>query len=309
VREQQLGDGTAGVWTSADARACGLTADEVEWRVEAGLWQVLQRGTYADAGVVPSPQMRAWAAVLAAGGRGRAWVTGRTRLRLLGLPLIDDDDPATGAYDLPHDDVAVRRRIHDRATLHPSRRYVPPAHLGEVHGCPAVSLPAALAHAAGVLTFEALVCVLDAVLHRGHLTTEQLELLVAAQEARPHGAALRGAVRAADGRAETPIETLGRLVLLPVLPGLRPQVRVYGPDGRVLARVDLGDEWLRFAVEGDGRSVHTGMAADDRRRDRRIGAVDWHTERYTWYEARRQQAALQQRMVAEAARLESRRAA
>jgi hypothetical protein len=75
-------------------------------------------------------------------------------------------------------------------------------------------------------------------------------------------------VSAADGRAESPAETLVRLLLLPDLPGLVPQVRVL--DGRrVLARFDLADEELMLAVEADGRRGHAGevMAAKDRARD------------------------------------------
>jgi hypothetical protein len=306
MREQHLGAGTGGVWTIGDAHACGLTTDEVEWRVSCGEWQAPRRGVYCDGGLMPSPQMRAWAAVLAAGGPGRAWATGRTRLRMLDLPLVDDEDPATGAHDLPHDDVVVRRRIRRRETLHPRRRLVPPKHLGRVAACPTVSLSQAFVDAAAVLAFDALVCALDAALHRKLLTPARLAALVAERRGAPYSLTLSAAVAAADGRAETPIETLGRLVLQPVLPGLVPQVVVRNARGRTLARVDLGDERLRLAVEGDGRSTHTGMAADDRRRDRTIGVEGWHTERYTWYEARRQQDALRARIVAEAARLERR---
>ena len=308
MREEALGRTTGGVWTAADARNCGLTMRQVEWRVAAGLWQGVRRGIYADAGIVPSASMRAWAAVLAAGGVGRAWATGRTRLRLLDLPLIDDEDPATGALDLPHDDVLVRRRLRDRETLHPTRSTVGAADLGQVHGCPAVSLARGFVDAAAVLSFEALVCALDAALHRELLTAERLAELVAGRKGLPYGDVLARAVAAADGRAESPQETLGRLVLLPVLPGLVPQVEVR-QRRIVVARVDLGDELLRLAVEADGRSTHTGMAADDRRRDRRIGKVGWHTERYTWFEVRRQPEALRRRIVAEATRLEQRRAA
>jgi hypothetical protein len=308
MRDEHLGADTGGVWTAAQASACGLSRAEIAGRVADGRWQALRRGVYADAGVAPSAQMRAWAAVLAAGGAGRAWATGRTRLRLAGLPLIDDDDPATDAHDRAHDDVLVRRRLRDRATLHPTRSKTASHDLGRWNGCPAVSLRRAFVDAAAVLTFEALVCALDAALHRELLTIGRLATLTAERSGMPHGATLGRAVAAADGRAETPIETLGRLVLLPVLPGLVPQVEIR-ERGVVLARLDLGDERLRIAIEGDGRSTHTGMAADDRRRDRRIGAHGWHTERYTWFEVRRQQKAMRVRMLAESTRLERRLAA
>lgn len=290
------------MWTAGDARACELSRDEIRTRVRHGLWQVLRRGVYADGGVVPCSRMRAWAAVLAAGGVGRAWATGRTALRLFDLPLIDDEDPATGAQDFRYDDVVVTAHVRARGTLRPKEVSLPPGDLGQFGDCPCVRLPIAFLHAAGVLSFEALVCALDAALHRGLLTTGDLTRFLDASTGARHVATMRRAVAAADGRAESPLETLGRLLLLPVLPELRPQVEVRDADGRLLARVDLGDEGRRLAVEGDGRAVHAGMAADDHRRDRRIRGVGWHTERYTWFEVRRQQAALRERIVTEARR-------
>ncbi len=111
--------------------------------------------------------------------------------------------------------------------------------------------------------------------------------------------ALRGAVARADGRAESPAETLARLALLPHLPGLVPQHRLRGPDGRVLARYDLGDEQLRLAVEADGKAGHAGdqMVAKDRQRDRVSERYGWRTERVTWWELRCRKAAVVRRIV------------
>ncbi|MDQ1687877.1 MAG: hypothetical protein QOK42_852 [Frankiaceae bacterium] len=308
MRDQLLGDTTAGVWTTADAIAAGLSEQEIAGRVEAGLWQRLRRGVFCDGGVVASPRMRGWAAVLAAGGVGHAYATGRTTLRLLALPLIDDDDPATEAADLVHDDVVVLDRHRSRATLHPVHRQVPVEQRCRIGGCPSLQPVAAMVDAARVLSLEALVCVLDAALHRELVTPESLHALVAASAGCRGVHRLRMAVALADGRAEAPTETLGRLLLQPLVPGLTPQVQVCDRSARPIARLDLGDERLRLAVEADGRSTHTGMAADDHRRDRRVGAFGWHTERYTWFEVRRQPAALQARILAVATRLERRAA-
>jgi hypothetical protein len=302
VDERHLGVRTGGVWTSAEAHATGLSPRQVECRVASGQWQVLRRGIYADGGVVPSPQMRAWAAVLAAGGPGRAWATGRTALRLFGLPLIDDEDAATAVYDLPHDDVLVLTRLRARSTLHLSRRAVPVSARGSIAGCPCVSLPHALLAAAAVLTQESLVCALDAALRRQRVTLDELDWPARTRHALP----LARAAALADGRAESPLETLGRLALVPVLPDLEPQLEVCDDSGRLLARVDLADRRRRLAVEGDGRSTHTGMAADDHRRDRRIAAYGWATERFTWWDVRRQPEALRQRVLAAARRQEER---
>lgn len=303
--EAGLGEATSSVWTRTDALACGLSADDVEGRLAAGVWQRLHRGVFCDAGVVASAVMRGWAAVLASGGEGRAWADGRTTLRLFALPLIDDDDPATGACDLRHEDVAVLSRARPRP--HPDlhrRRRSRSFQAGTKDGCPSVSLEQALLTAAGVLGHEALVCALDAALHRGLLTGERLQQFLVDSERRRHLPALRQAVAAADGRAESPAETLCRLLLLPHLPGLVPQVRLRGRHGRIVARFDLADEQLRLAVEADGRRGHAGeqMAAKDRQRDAASSALGWTTERCTWFELRRRRPQLLAQVLAAAER-------
>jgi hypothetical protein len=303
--EAELGEGTAGVWTTAQARASGVSEGTIARRVASGQWQSLRRGTYADGGVDPTPVMRGWAAVLSRGGPGAAWAAGRTTARLLGLPLVDDDDPATGARDLEHDDLAVRaRRPGTAGTLHVSRLSLRPADTVLVDGCPSLTLARALPGLAGVLTPEALVCVLDAALHRELITAEALAEVVAGAAARRHVVALRTGVARADGRAESAHETLLRLVLLSVLPGLVPQVELFDDVARLVARFDLGDEALRFAAEADGKEGHAGaeMVAKDRRRDWRTERYGWTTERFTWFDVRRREAETRQRALDRASR-------
>jgi hypothetical protein len=119
--------------------------------------------------------------------------------------------------------------------------------------------------------------------------------------------ALRAAIAVADGRAESPAETLARLLLLPVLAGLVPQVELFDGAARLVARFDLGDPEVKLAVEADGTRGHAGtaMVAKDRRRDRRSEAQGWTTERVTWFELRREQAAVVRRMVQRDAALRS----
>ena len=291
-----LGSGTGGVWTVADAVQAGLTREQVRRRLERGEWQHLRRGVMTDAGVVPDPPMRAWAAVLATGGLP-ARAAGRTTVRLLHLPLLDDDPRL--------DDVAVPPGIRhrSRATLHVAELGLAPGDRVRISGCPSVSLLRALPRLANVLSYEGLVCLLDAALHRQRVDEAQLQQALRRYAGQPGAVALRRAVADADGRAESPAETLARLVLLPVVPGLVPQVRLRDRSGRVVARFDLGDPVLRLAVEVDGRQGHAGMAARDHQRDRVASALGWTTERCTWSEVRHQPVALQRRVAATAARL------
>ena len=323
-----LGETTQGVWTRDQALAV-TTRGRLDGYVERGEWQVLWPGVYMDAGVEPAPEQRGFAAVLASGGSepltttaGRkvlkAAACGRLAARLHRMPLIDDDDPATGGQQHLVDDVAVgwggvalKSLLPDgrqRVLLRHRRRYEPRDLVRHPSGLYVTSYGTTVLDCARLLQPPALVCLLDDVLHRGLLSAAELHELVRRRAWHPGVVALREAVLLADGRAESPNETLVRLVLKPHLPGLVPQHKLRDDTGRILARFDLGDERLRLAVEADGRAAHAGdrSAARDQRRDRSSDRHGWRTERCTWFEARCRQQQLVRRML-ETARDQARR--
>ena len=305
-REQRLGLETAGVWTTTAARLAGLTDDDIRGRLARGEWQTLRPGTYPDAGVVPDAFMRASSAVQAACTVRRVAVgAGRTAARMWGIPLVDDEDPATQRFEAAPDDLALTFGQTTAPTLHSRQLVLARSDVCLLRGIPVLTLPRTLADLAVVLRPDALVCALDHVLHHGHLDRDDLDRLVLDRRSAPGAVALRTAVELSDGRAESPLETLTRLLLRPVLPDLEPQVRVFDGVGREVARIDLGVRALRFGVEADGAAAHRGRAAEDRARDARTG---WTIERCTWFEVRRRQEALRERVLDGAARLGSRAA-
>ncbi len=310
----RLGACSLGVWTRRQAGAL-LTPGEIATLVRAGVWQGVWRGVYADGGYVLDAEQRAVAAVLAAGGTLhpvphpvtgervlRAAAGGRTAARVWGFPLVDDADPSTGAEEHLLDDVAVVRRV---ATARSGRTLRP--HEVRLEASDLVRRPSGLwvtsplrtlVDCARLLSLEALVCATDAALHRHCVTVAELAAAAAAVEGRPGAPALRQAVELADFRSESPAETPARLLLLPVIPTLVPQVQLVDSAVRLVARFDLADQVARFAVEADGKRGRAGtaMVVRDRRRDRATGRWGWATERVTWFELRRQQAALAQRV-------------
>jgi hypothetical protein len=321
--EAELGEATRGVWTRRAALTV-LTRGRIQTRIDDGSWQVVWPGVYADAGHQLDAEQRGFAAVLASGGEGqpfagprpgkrvlKAVASGRTAARIHGLPLVDDDDPATAANEHLLDDVAVRYTAADLTAVQPDRsvriltRHARVYRAAELTRRPSglyISSPLrTIVDCAGLLGPDALVCAIDDALHRHLVTAEELARAVAARAWCADVVALRRAVGLADGRAESPAETLARLLLLPVVPGLVPQTRLLGERGRVLARFDLGDPHLRLAVEADGRAAHAGMAARDHRRDRVSDRRGWRTERCVWFELRRQQVELRRRIVQAAA--------
>jgi very-short-patch-repair endonuclease len=127
---------------------------------------------------------------------------------------------------------------------------------------------------------EALV-VVDAALHSGAVRRAALQ--AAADEARGKGAAsLRRAVRFADELAESPLESVLRLILSILNCDLRTQVHIPG-----VGTVDFVlDGWL--VVEGDGFEFHSDRRAyrGDRGRLNELAAQGYTLLRFTWEDIR-----------------------
>ncbi|WP_410662990.1 endonuclease domain-containing protein [Amycolatopsis sp. lyj-84] len=86
----------------------------------------------------------------------------------------------------------------------------------------------------------------------------------------------RHALRLSDPRAESPPESEVRIVLAAAGITATPQLEVFSRTGHFIARLDLGDEKFRVAIEYDGRWHNTPkQQAYDRKRRRRAGAEGW----------------------------------
>lgn len=263
-----LGATTGGVWTSADVAAAQVSPALARQLVRTGEWQRLHRWTYARGGLEPDARMSAWAAVLAVGAATgasrplRALATGRTAARVLGLPLI-------GCKDSQDVLVAASRQVRG----HPGIRVVhrsPPFSVLFSDGLPLAAPPLVALDVVPLLGDRALVCLLDAMLH--HELLDVTELPATGR----WSLRLRTVAALADGRAESPLETLGRLAARDVLPDLEPQVPVRGK------RLDLACRRLAVALEGDGAGTHSGPVSllADRRREEGLGG--WRFLRYGW---------------------------
>jgi len=328
-----LGAASGGVWTRAQALQL-ITPGELR-TLRASAWQVVWPGVYADGGVELTAEQRCWAAVLASGGAGqpvpwrraaddpgrvrsrlRAVACGRTAARFWELPLVDDDDPATGASELALDDVSVWSHLpelaHDGRVLRRHRLRLGGDDMVRTRAGLYVTSPLrTLVDCSRLLTPEAAVCALDHALGRRLVTRAELDRAVAARAGVPGCDRLRRAVSASDGRAESCAETLTRLLALPVLPSLEPQVELRDSWGVLVARFDLGDRERRLAVETDGKAGHSGavMVARDRARDLRTERLGWWTERVTWFDVRCRQRQTLDRLTYRAAVLDAQRRA
>ena len=124
----------------------------------------------------------------------------------------------------------------------------------------------------------------DAILHGQLATSDDLAVVLEIHRGRRGVARARALLPQLDARAESPMESLTRLLLLDAgLP--RPQVNVnlFGPLGEFLGRVDLLLEEAGVVIEFEGDHHRTDRAqfAHDLRRASRLAAAGYVVLRFT----------------------------
>ncbi|WP_233517361.1 type IV toxin-antitoxin system AbiEi family antitoxin domain-containing protein [Geodermatophilus marinus] len=265
-----------GVFTAGDAVAAGYAREDVGGLVARGRWVRLRRGVYADRAVVdavagdPAARHRLnCAAVLVRLAPGPA-VSHTSAARVLGLVAPRSQDDCV--------------RLTDEAQWRRGRGYeVTRASLPQGSVLPLgpfrVTAPArTLVDCARGWSLEDAVVAMDDALHRRLVEPDELTAAVLAQT---HWLGIGGAARAAglaDGRAESPLETRGRLRILGSgLPAPELQVEIHDRHGFV-GRVDGWYEEAAVAVEFDG-FVKYEVPRDDR-----------SPARVAWEEKRREDA-------------------
>jgi predicted transcriptional regulator of viral defense system len=225
-----------GVFTAAEAVAAGHGHSEIQNLTSSGRWVRLRRGVLIAADDLERARRDGLAhhvdcvAVLLALGRARAAVSHGSAARLWELP-VPRSDP--GPIRLTDPDRWRRGEgyVMSRAPLRAGEAWrVGPVRL--------TSAARTLLDCAREWRFDDAVVAMDAALLAGRTTPE--DLLAAAATVR-HWPGASGAARAvalADGRAESPLETRGRLRIVGAgLPSPELQVEIWA-GGRRMAVVD-----------------------------------------------------------------------
>ncbi len=259
--------------------------------VESATWRRVTRGVYdvngpAAPDATPDARRRrsAWLALLAFGPGAVA--VGQCALALhgvAGLPTEIEPQAAVcrGRHRQDRDGVHLREFDNGMETVVLAGRLV-------------ASVPWALAQAVPELARMNAVAVMDSALNRRLLDPAGLERAHLLARGRRGVARTHEWWTLADGRAESPLETLARLDCADS--GVAPddlQVVVVDPDGRFLGRGDLGwrldgGRWL--IAEIDGREWHEAplaLLADRRRQNAFVGSGVADVLRFTAEDLRR----------------------
>lgn len=251
--DEELSTAHVGVLSRAQILAAGGTDRTIRLAVAAGMIRRLRTGWYAW----PTADPDVTRAVLAGGVASCV-----TALARLGVWV-----PADGRVHLRRSRRLRGRRVAAGLAACDLTRGRSPQTVDAVDG-----VLDALAAAADCLTSDMLTVVIDSALHLGLTTVEELEEMWAYAPR-----AVRRALAAADGVAESGTETLVRLRLLRLGLAIEPQVRV----GR--RRVDflLG---RCLVIEVDSKAWHLDPEAyeRDRERDRQLAALGYHVIRLTY---------------------------
>jgi hypothetical protein len=283
---EQLLAQQGGVVTRAQAIGAGLSERQLRG-ADRSLVR-LRQGVFGRAGLAGPERTAAEVAAARLVSRVELVAVGSTAAVLHGLPVLG---PVTRGLRLA--ECKQQRPQH-----HGGSRTVHPDEVVQQLGVPATS-PARtavdLARARGLL---AGVLAADAVLARG-VGREELEAAVLRCAGWPGARAAAAAVAFADGRSESPLESLGRVrcheqglpapelqVWLADAHGSRARVDQYWADHRTVAEADGA---LKYATASD--------LYDEKRREDRLRDAGYEVVRYTWDEALRHPQQLRARVL------------
>jgi hypothetical protein len=271
-----------GVFTRAQALACGYTGRQVRQLVEAGLWASLRHGILVDAEQLALADDPRRAVLDIAAGR-----------LTLADPTVGSDRSAAIAHGLPllsnsHSVFLIGshtvRRGTTRLPVLVRRGVVPESHRTDVNGVPLTTVARTVTDLSVAMPKLEAVVATDAALHRRLVTVEELAEIAAQVGNLP---SLMQVLPECDGRSESPLESISRVILKQQgieTPDLQHEVR--GPDGELIGRVDLW--WGGFRVGGEADGMVKYDSPDrlhaEKLRQERIEQTGVCLVRWTWDE-------------------------
>lgn len=275
----------AGLVDIHQARASGLTDGQVRGLVARGEWLRIARGVYDTSGVPVREQpfgarrrRAAWAALLAFGpGAVAVGACALVLHGIEGLPVAIRPEAALprGVNRVDRDGVRLRQFDDGMTTTRVGARRL-------------ATVDWALAQAVPELPRANALAVLDSALHRGAISPRGMEVAHDMSRGRRGVARTHDLWTVADGRAESPLESFGRLDCLDEgVPPTTLQLPIEHPDGLAPLRADMA--WRRtdgrwLVAEMDGQELHaepSAVYADRLRQNLIVGTGQVDVLRFT----------------------------
>ncbi|WP_053071609.1 type IV toxin-antitoxin system AbiEi family antitoxin domain-containing protein [Cellulomonas sp. A375-1] len=267
--------------TQCDAH--GLGRDTRTRLVASGQWHRATRGVYdTTPGQEPSHPGRrrraVWLGMLAYGPDAMAVGVGALALHgVQGLPMHPRPEAGLPDGSPRHARDGVRLRCFD------------PVVTVELGGRRIATLADALVRALPELPRRNGLAVMDDVVHRGLLSSDEVASLPARMGGRRGVQRVRTWWPFVDGRAESPFESFARLECID--DGVPPdvlQLEIVPPDQGGTLRGDMGwrlkgGRWLVAELDGDEFHTSPDAVLADRQRQNRIATVGWvYLLRFAW---------------------------
>lgn len=265
-----------GIFTRQDALRAGLRDKALIAALRRGLLVRLCRGAYTSPGTWTKGEHRRLLARAALRVYDDAVLVSGTAVAGHGIALFE---VPVVRVDLARPIVREARTRHLR--IRPLRGKPVETEWG-----PAVPLPEALIQLTMDHGVPAGVASIDAAMHTGAVTREDLQAAYEAVRRWPLSSRARCALAWADGESESLGESVTRVILRGMGWSVQSQVPIADADGVVFARVDLGIEGTNVLIEFDGKVKYSDGGADalfrEKKREDRIRALGYVLVRVTW---------------------------
>ena len=274
-----------GVFTRQQAISRGYSPRDVRLLVEQGIWTRLRHGVLVDDVLLRDAAAPERAVLEIAAARAT-----------LRHPSVGSHQSAAAAYDLPlpgqsgavtlSSATAYRRGTPSQPILIRAAE-LPAEHCVSLSGVLVTSPARTAVDLSTVLSKQHAVAAVDASLHRRLTTPAEL---VAVGEASGHLPIAMPILAFADGRSESVLESVSRVVLAELgIPTPELQHEVRNDHGRFLGRVDFW--WSRFRVAGEADGLlkyRTGEVLRlEKLRQEALEQGGYRVVRWTWEEITR----------------------
>lgn len=282
-----------GVFTRAQAIACGFTERQVDYRIASKRWRRIHRSVLADATVPDSSLSGLWAAVLAAGPE--AVVSHSSAALLWGWEVQDR---------LIHLTVPPHRHPRIDQTIQIHRLPLAPGDSGLMRRLPVTSRLRTITDCVTILPRARLGALLDRAIQQGWVSESDLTRAISRHRARTGNKELRRLAAGLSPGAHSKAERLlHRLFRAHRITGWQPNFPVVEAN-RVLAVVDVAFVDVKLAVEVDGRAFHVSPERfqTDRTKQNALVALGWNVLRFTWADLTERPAYVVASVLAELAR-------